>query len=170
MKIKEAELYKYLDILLLESDIAESNSSKNILHEKYLNPISSEEREEYFEICDGVISLGVKLGFFKYISKESDWYDLTEKGILAKSKGGYLKFVEYLEKKESESVKATIIAENYIGGNNHGVQASKSNIHKPRIQYSTNSKEKTSYLEKLSWIIGIIGGGILIYEFLIKKG
>ena len=169
MKIKETELYKYLDILLSESEITEPNSSKNILHEKYLNPKSNEERDEYFEICDGVISLGVKLGYFKYISKETDWFDLTEKGISAKSKGGHLKYIDYIEHIESERTKPTIIAENYIGGNNHGIQASKSNIHKPNFNHYKSEKQKTSLLEKLSWIIGIVGGLILFYEFIIKK-
>ena len=167
--MKTTELFKYLDILLIESEIAEPNSSKNILHEKYLNPNSKEEREEYFEICDGVIKLGVKLGYFKYISKETDWFDLTEKGIKAKSKGGHLKYIDYIEQKESERSKPTIITENYIAGNNHGIQASKSNVQKSSIHNYKSDNQKTSLLEIFSWIIGIIGGLILIYEFLIKK-
>lgn len=171
MKIKEETLYKYLDIILKESEISEPNSSMNILHEKYLNPITNEEREEYFSITDGIVSLGVQLGYFKYLSKETDWFELTEKGILAKSKGGHFKYLEFIEKRESEKTKPTIIAENYIGGDNHGIQASKSSIHKPKIHnVKNNNQQKTSLLEKVSWIIGIVGGLILIYEFLIKKG
>ena len=57
MKIKEETLYKYLEIILLESEITEPNSSVNILHEKYLNPITEEERDEYFSITEGIVSL-----------------------------------------------------------------------------------------------------------------
>ena len=124
MKIKEETLYKYLEIILLESEITEPNSSMNILHEKYLNPITEEERDEYFSITEGIVSLGVKLGYFEYLSKEKDWYDLTEKGILAKSKGGHFKYIDFIEKSELEKIKPTIVAENYIGGNNHGTQSS----------------------------------------------
>jgi hypothetical protein len=137
MKLKEETLYKYLEIILLESEITEPNSSMNILHEKYLNPITEEERNEYFSITDGIVSLGVKLGYFKYISKETEWYNLTEKGILAKSKGGHFKYVDFIERNELEKIKPTIIAENYIGGNNHGIQSSKKNSHNP-INISTN--------------------------------
>lgn len=171
MKIKEDVLYKYLEIILAESEISEPNSSMNILHEKYLNPITEEEREEYFSITDGIVNLGVKLGYFKYISKETEWFELTEKGILVKSKGGHFKYLDFIEKRELERTKTTIIAENYIGGNNHGIQTSKSKIHRPIIQNDKSvNKQKTSILEKLSWIVGIVGGLILIYEFVIKKG
>lgn len=151
MKVKESKLYKYLEIVLAESEIAEPNCSKNILYEKYLNPITNEEREKYFEICDGLVNIGVKLGYFKFISKETDWFDLTEKGILAKSKGGHSKYIDFIEHKELEKTKPTIVAENYIGGNNNGIQASKSNIHKPRIHnIKSNHQQKRFLLEKLS--------------------
>ena len=124
MKIDKSLIYEYLDILLIEAEIAEICNSKNILHEKYLNPITSEEEDEYFEICQNVISLGVKLGYMQYISKERDWFELTKNGILAKSKGGHFKYLDFIEKKDLEKVKPTIITENYIGGNNHGSQSS----------------------------------------------
>lgn len=142
MKIKDETLYKYLEIIIEKSEISEPNSSKNILHEKYLNPVTEQEREEYFSITDGIVNLGVKLGYFKYISKETDWFELTEKGILARSKGGHFKYLEFIEKRDSEKNKPTIIAENYIGGNNHGIQASKSNFHDPKIQNTKSNDEQ----------------------------
>lgn len=172
MKIKETELYKYLDILLSESEITEPNSSKNILHEKYLNPISNEEKEKYFEICNGVIILGVKLGYFNYISKETDWFDLTEKGISAKSKGGHLKYVDYIEQKESERNKPTIIAENYIGGNNQGIQASNINLkikqQNQPIQQEIGQSPIISFLLKFWWQV-LIPLSIIIVGILIEK-
>lgn len=160
MKIKDETLYKYLEIILEESEISEPNSAMNILYEKYLTPITNDEREEYFSITEGTVKLGVKLGYFKFISKETDWFELTEKGILVKSKGGHFKHLEFIEKRESEKTKPTIITKNYIAGNNNGIQTSKSHIH---------NHQKTSLIERLSWIVGIIGGLIMIYEFVIKK-
>ncbi|MDI6050162.1 hypothetical protein QLS31_10005 [Flavobacterium sp. XS2P24] len=152
MENKEQILYKYLDIIIIESEIAEQNNSMNILNEKYLD--SSIESEKFFRITDGAVTLGAKLGYLKYISKEPDWFELTEKGILAKSKGGYFKYLEFIEKKELERIKPTIIAENYIAGNNHGIQSSKSNFIKPVIQNAnkitkTKPPKKSSPLRKV---------------------
>ncbi|WP_299056892.1 hypothetical protein [uncultured Polaribacter sp.] len=173
MKISEEKLYKYLEIILLESEITEPNSSMNILHEKYLNPITESEREEYFNITSGIVLLGVKLGYFKYLSKETDWYELTEKGIKAKEKGGHFKYLDFIETKELEKVKPTIIAENYIGGNNHGIQSSRSAFDNPEIHKQSKITEtkppKRSFLEITSWVIGAVAAIIAIYEFIIKK-
>ena len=158
MKIDKNLLYEYLDVIIIEAEIAEADNSKNILYEKHLNPISNEEREEYFEICDKVVSLGVKLGYIKYISKEYEWFELTEKGITAKSKGGYFKYLKFIENKELEKIKPTIIAENYIGGDNHGTQSLK-NLKteiKQIIHPKTKEKQQNaiiSFIEKFWWQI-----------------
>jgi hypothetical protein len=55
MNIKEETLYKYFKVILLNSEIPEPNSSMNILHEKYLKPLTEEERNEYFSISEGII-------------------------------------------------------------------------------------------------------------------
>jgi hypothetical protein len=158
MKIDKNLLYEYLDVIIIEAEIAEADNSKNILYEKHLNPISNEEREEYFEICEKVVSLGVKLGYMRYISKEYDWFELTEKGIKAKSKGGYFKYLKFIENKELEKIKPTIIAENYIGGDNHGTQSLK-NLKteiKQIIHPKTKEKQQNaiiSFIEKFWWQI-----------------
>ena len=103
MKIQQDIIFKYLDIIIIEAEIAEASSSKNILHEKYINPITDEERYEYFEICEKTVSLGSKLGFMIRISKEEDWFELTEKGIQAKELGGYFKYIESIKNKELKS-------------------------------------------------------------------
>ena len=103
MKIQQDIIFKYLDIIIIEAEIAEASSSKNILHEKYINPITDEERYEYFEICEKTVSLGSKLGFMIRISKEEDWFELTKKGIQAKELGGYFKYIESIKNKELKS-------------------------------------------------------------------
>jgi hypothetical protein len=172
MKISNDILYKYLDIIIIEAEIAEADSSKNILYEKHLKPISDSEREEYFDICEQTVSLGSKLGFMKRISKEYDWFELTEKGIQAKELGGYFKYIEFIKNKELESKTSNIIAENYIVGNNYGIQSSKSDFKSPitqTINPTTHKHPNTkSVLEICSWIAGIIATAIGVYELIIK--
>lgn len=173
MKISNDILYKYLDIIIKESEIADADNSKNILYEKHLNPISDEERDEYFEICEQIVSLGSKLGFMKRISKEDDWFELTEKGIQAKELGGYFKYIEFIKNKELESKTSNIITENYIAGNNYGIQSSESDFINPAMQNDNRTIEtkppKKSLLEIASWFLGSIAAVIAIYEFIIKK-
>ena len=171
MNDKEKILYKFLDIIIIESEIAVENNSMNILNEKYLD--ATTEQEEFFRITDGVVVLGCKLGFLKFISKEPDWFELTEKGILAKEKGGYFKYLDFIEKRELEKIKPTIIAENYIGGNNHGIQSLKSDFTNPEIHNASKAiasiPPKRSFIEIASWIFGIVVAIIAIYEFILKK-
>jgi len=47
-----------------------------------------------------VVSLGVKLEYMRHISKQYDWFELTEKGIFAKSKGGYFKYAAFNDIKQ----------------------------------------------------------------------
>jgi hypothetical protein len=75
MNIKEETLYKYFKVILLNSEIPEPNSSMNILHEKYLKPLTEEERNEYFSISEGIIWLGVKQWTLKDVTGTN--YDLT---------------------------------------------------------------------------------------------
>jgi hypothetical protein len=123
MEYTDDLLYKYLDILILEAEIAEPNISNNILYEKYISPTET-EKYDFLEFCDKVVLLGNKLSYFKYISKEPNWFELTDKGILAKEKGGHLKYKKFINDKELEKLKPKIIAENYIGGDNYGTQSS----------------------------------------------
>jgi hypothetical protein len=173
MKINNNILYKYLDIIIIESEIAEPDNSKNILYEKYLNPISEDERDEYFEICNQIVCLGSKLGFIIRISKEDDWFELTEKGIQAKQLGGYFKYIEFIKNKELQNKKFNIVAENYIAGNNYGNQSSRSALINPTIQNDNKITEtnppKRSLIEIFSWIFGSAAAIIAIYEFIIKK-
>jgi hypothetical protein len=166
MNDKEKILYKFLDIIIIESEIAVENNSMNILNEKYLD--ATTEQEEFFRITDGVVALGYKLGFLKFISKESDWFELTEKGILAKEKGGYFKYLDFIEKRELEKIKPTI-----IGGNNHGIQSSKSDFTNSEIHNASKAiasiPPKRSFIEIAYWIFGIAVAIIAIYEFILKK-
>ena len=43
MEYTDDLLYKYLDILILEAEIAEPNISNNILYEKYISPTETEK-------------------------------------------------------------------------------------------------------------------------------
>ena len=75
-------------------------------------------------------------------------------------------------KRELEKIKPTIIAENYIGGNNHGIQSLKSDFTNPEIHNASKAiasiPPKRSFIEIASWIFGIVVAIIAIYEFIIK--
>ena len=124
-------LYKYLDIIIIESEIAEVNNCVNILYKEHIEPYSKNERYDDFIICDNVVSIGEKLGFLKPISKENDWFELTEKGINAKELGGYFKYIEFIKNKELKSENKNItynITESTIGQLNHESNFSNSPI------------------------------------------
>ncbi len=72
-----------------------------------------------------------------------------------------------------KDVKSYINIENYIGGNNNGIQSSKGDFNgniKEKIVINDEKKSgKKILLEMLAWIVGIIAGVIAIYEFIIKN-
>lgn len=91
------------------------------------------------------------------IKIEGSFYILTDKGYDT---------IEYKAPDLSINVQG-----HYIAGNveNSTLNTDNSNYKKPVINSATNTEPKTSIIEFLSWIIGIIVGLIGIYEFLIKK-
>ena len=132
----EEDLYKYLNILILEAEIADNNNAINMLFEKHIFP-NENERYECFEFFDKLVSLGYKLKYFNLLNKEYEWFTLTEQGIEAKKHGGYFKYIDFIKNKQLETTKPTIIAENYIGGNNHGIQSSNNFSNIPNISNTT---------------------------------
>ena len=173
MEIKEENLFKYLDVLIFDSKISELNNCPQILYDKYIRSNSKNDRYDDLLFCDKIFILGLNLGFIKSHNSEKEWFELTEKGISAKSKGGYFKYLEFIENKELDKIKPTIIAENYISGDNHGIQSSRSDFIKPAIKNASKITEtkppKKSFLEIASWVFGGIAAIIAIYEFVIKK-
>lgn len=175
MNENEKILYKYLDIIIIESSLVEENNSRNILHLKYLDDTINSD--EFFRITLGVVKLGCELGFLRYkYNQYEGFFDLTAKGISAKEKGGYFKYLEFIEKKELEKVKPTIIADNYIGGDNHGIQSSRSELKKIKTIQKIHPQPKEikqnpiiSFLSKCWWQI-LIPLTIVIIGILIEKG
>ncbi|MDI5888649.1 hypothetical protein [Flavobacterium yafengii] len=88
--------------------------------------------------------------------------------------GGWIKYLEIEKENQLKENKksSNILIENYIGGNNHGIQSSKSDFIKPTIQNVNKITEtkasKKSFFEIASWVLGGIAAGIAIYEFIIK--
>ena len=100
--------------------------------------------------------------------------DLTEFGRDIIINGGWIK---YLETEKTELIEnqttSNISIQNYIGGNNHGIQSSKRAFKSPITQTMKPTAPKEpitkSVLEIVSWIAGIIATIIVVYEFVIKK-
>ncbi|MFT3701177.1 MAG: hypothetical protein QM802_02345 [Agriterribacter sp.] len=76
------------------------------------------------------------------------------------------------EKKEEDKLAPTYNTMN-VGTNYGSIHQSLNDLSKPAIQNTNNNNDakppKRSWLEILSWIIGIAIGAIGIYEFIIKK-
>ena len=75
--------------------------------------------------------------------------------------------------KLNNNTNKTILTENYIEGDNNGIQSSRSDFIKPAIQNTSKITEtkppKRSFLETTSWAFGIVVAIIAIYEFILKK-
>ena len=101
---------------------------------------------------------------------------LTKNGLFVKSQGGHFEYEQKQKDTNSSHQTHSIhIGDNYGTITNAGHQSSLSiNQDQNREKHKqTNIKEtkptKTSWLEILSWIIGISAGIVCIYEFIIKK-
>ncbi|ESU23663.1 hypothetical protein FLJC2902T_32250 [Flavobacterium limnosediminis JC2902] len=159
MIIKENEVIELFDKVLL--------FDKNDINFSFMKIL------QYFVDKKNLITLEEKIsqfaelnGYVKPINSNKINYQLTQKGIDAKYLGGHIQYMENKFKKESN-----IKIENYIGGNNNGIQSSNSNFTNPTIENKQikNPKNKASILEILSWIVGILIGLVGLYEFIIKK-
>ncbi|WP_395049751.1 hypothetical protein [Flavobacterium sp.] len=114
-------------------------------------------------------------GYLNILIPNTNSIKLTSKGLEMKN-GGWFKYLESdKESKSKKSEKTTNISikGNYIGGDNHGIQSSKSDFINPEIHNASktiaSNPPKRSFLEIASWVFGIVVAIIAIYEFILKK-
>ncbi len=108
---------------------------------------------------------------------DNDWVHATieNKAVLINSNGRlYVNKKRFHIKSEPSIGTQNIMRDNYGNSNQSGQGSSFSNdFINPIKQTNINSKPakppKTSIIEKLSWLIGIIIGLITLYEFILKK-
>jgi hypothetical protein len=88
--------------------------------------------------------------------------------------GGFKEYYKMKKERELEKIKPTIIAENYIGGNNHGIQSSRSELKKVKTTETIHPQPKEikenpiiSFISKFWWKI-LIPISIVIIGILIE--
>jgi len=167
---KETEIENFANLILINCPKFEMFSLNEIIDK--LNLDKTKERQ-FNSLNLEVISLLKECDLIKHVENTSGFFKLSQNGLLAKDKGGYFKYVEFIKNKELESNSKNVYTENYIAGDNYGIQSSRSDFIKPLIQTKNKITEtkpaKRSLLEIFSWVFGVIASIIAIYEFIIKK-
>ncbi|OPB99006.1 hypothetical protein BAS10_04900 [Elizabethkingia meningoseptica] len=92
---KDKKIYEYVDrLLVLFPDFNHCTLSKLIIES-----FDETERSEVYSIISDVRIAMEKLGFIEFAPNSNIAYVLTDKGRLAKKKGGYFKYQKSLEPK-----------------------------------------------------------------------
>jgi len=126
-----------------------------------LNLDNTKERQFNVVVLE-VTSLLKEYDFINIVPNTSGYFKLSQNGFLAKEKGGYFKYIDFIKNKELESKTSNIIAENYIAGDNFGTQYLERSFNKPKIKQTiaapinkpvTKSLFKRIYSDP--WLIGI---------------
>lgn len=168
---KEPEIENFANLILINCPKYEMFSLDGVVNELNLNKTKDRQFNViYLEITN----LLKEYEFIKHVPNTSGYFKLSKNGKIAKEKGGYFKYIEFINNKELESVKQTIIAENYIGGDNLGFQSSKSDFTAPITinakQNPSIKPDKKSSLQNFfsnPWLLLI--SGIAIEEITIGK-
>ncbi len=116
--IAEKDIIKYFDIIIKEIDDLSFFSINNILiHKKYLNTDTDEQKDFFFSLVRAIESFGLSRGFFNENKGGGGWLKLTSKGIdLKDSKMGYAKFIKKAKIKPIDWYKIIAISLTVIFG------------------------------------------------------
>ena len=159
LKFLNNERFKNYDILYLENYFKITREKYQFLYNHICN----------FSIEETNIGNVVDKGF-DYQSIECDYR--TDRFI---KNGGFKGYYKMKKERELEKIKPTIIAENYIGGNNHGIQSSRSELKKVKTTETNHPQPKEikenpiiSFISKFWWKI-LIPISIVIIGILIER-
>jgi hypothetical protein len=84
---------KYFNIVLLSDKDDSFFDVYDILVPKYVKADTKESRKYFLDLKSNIIDFGVKNGYFRQ-SSENGQCELTDKGKLAKKKGGHKKYLK----------------------------------------------------------------------------
>lgn len=132
MNIDKVTIIKYFDIVLLSDKKDSFFDVYDSLVPKYLKAETTEEKEYFCFLKDELIEFAKYEKYFNQFPNGS--CELTDIGKIAKKKGGHFKYEKYIENKYLDNKKVDIKIDNFIGGDNYGVQSSKSHLYKPTIE------------------------------------
>lgn len=97
-KMSSKEAFKYLDLLIKNIEDTDLFSIHNIL--KKSQNLSKKNADEFSKLITDVKSIGKKEGLFSSLTKDNDYFELTERG--KKLKGSYKSFQRF-QKSENKS-------------------------------------------------------------------
>ncbi|MGG7036534.1 MAG: hypothetical protein ACI7YS_15260 [Flavobacterium sp.] len=154
---KAVVIENFIEIILKNAPEYDCFSLHEMVNSLELEDI---EKKQFKYLAENLRKTLIKKGLIEFTKGSNLYVELTEKGR------------KYFDEKIIEPINFTQNIENYIGGNNHGIQSSRSDFIKPAIQNANKITEtkppKKSFLEIASWVIGGVAAIIAIYEFIIK--
>ncbi len=138
------------------------NLAEDTIYDDILNCIHSNGFEAFSKDSPSYRLKAIReLEAFKLISKNGNSYILEEEGFRAIELGGFSKWKEYKNEIENKFGHISIIQ----GDGNNINQLQGNNVYNSNVS-QINEQPQKSWLEKISWIAGIIGVLITIYQLL----
>ncbi|MDV3593636.1 hypothetical protein CMU87_14275 [Elizabethkingia anophelis] len=94
---KDQKVLEYTDKLLLICPDFKNFTFSHLLMTSYFDDL---ERRKIQSVITEIRNILEEEGFIKYDRNSNNWYILTDKGRLAKSKGGYFKYLKSIRHKK----------------------------------------------------------------------
>ena len=155
---KENEIENFADLILIHCPKFEMFSMDGVINE--LN-LGREKDRQFNVICLEITNLLQEYKFIEHALNTSGYFKLAKNGKIAKSKGGYFKYFEFMKNKELES---KIIAETYVNGDINGIYLSRSELKNATIKQQnvmpSNTPETKSSVQKIlsnPWVLLVSG-------------
>lgn len=170
--ITNTEIINYVNLLLISEKDDSFFDMYDILVPNYLNTKTYNDRNHFFNIKRKIIEFAIYEDYFKVFPNEN--LCLTEKGKLAKKKGGHYEYEKFIE--EKGSINSSIITNYNIYNSTVDTIFQNSNISKSNLNFSKNIKSKTKpkpflsrMLKNLPTFMNIIALVEFILEYKILK-
>ena len=169
---KETEIESFANLILINCPKFEMFSLNEVIDK--LNLEKTKERQ-FNSINLEVTSLLKEYDLIKNVENTSGFFKLSQNGLLAKDKGGYFKYVEFIKNKELESNNKTTI--NNFNNNTIGQFIQDSDLKNLTIEIKHKSqpiaKEKQhkaiiSFISKFWWQI-LIPVSIVLFGILVER-
>ena len=100
-------MINYFDIILLSEKDDYFFDIYDSLVPKYLKAETPSEKDDYCLLKEKIVEFAKNENYFNLF--DNGYCELTEKGKLAKKKGGHFRFERYLDKKEKSESKSLLV-------------------------------------------------------------
>ena len=141
---KDNEIENFANLIIINCSKFEMFCLNDIISELSLD---SNKEKQFNSIILDTTNLLKEYDFINIVPNTSGYFKLSQNGLLAKEKGGYFKYVEFIKNRELESNTSNVtynINESVIGQLNHESNFSNSPItnnttQNPKSELKTNS-------------------------------